>query len=221
MTPAQDPPIALLHDDAELLAADKPAGLASVPERADPAACLRARLEAQVGARLLAVHRLDKPVSGVVVLARTAAAHRELSRQFERRLARKTYLALVLGVLPADEGGSDAPLREFGSGRTAVDPAGRACRTRWRVLRRWREATLLEVTPHTGRRHQIRAHLYAAGHPVAGDLLYGERELQQRWPRLMLHAARLELAHPATGAPLRLQAPPPADFEALLRALPA
>ncbi len=211
--------IPLLHDDGALVAADKPEGLASVPERDDPRACLRVRLEEQLGARLLAVHRLDKPVSGVVVLARTAEAHRALSRQFERHLARKTYLALVHGVVAADEGGSDAPLREFGSGRTAVDPAGRACRTRWRVLLRLPATTLLEVQPHTGRRHQIRAHLYAAGHPVVGDQAYGERARQAAFARLMLHAARLELEHPATGALLVLACPPPESFDAVLRAL--
>ena len=208
----------VLHDDAALLAAAKPEGLATVPERQAPEDCLRARLESQVGARLLSVHRLDKPVSGVVVFARTPEAHRTLSRQFEMHTTRKTYLALVQGVVAADEGGSDAPLREFGSGRTAVDPAGRACRTRWRVLLRLPAATLLEVTPHTGRRHQIRAHLYAAGHPVLGDLLYGDRAAAARWPRLMLHAARLELLHPTDGTPLRLDAPPPESFESVLRA---
>ncbi|MBM3984665.1 MAG: RluA family pseudouridine synthase [Planctomycetes bacterium] len=210
--------IPLLHDDEALVAASKPEGLATVPGRDDPRDCLRVQLEQQLGARLLAVHRLDKPVSGVVVLARTPQALRELSRQFERRLARKTYLALVDGVVATDEGGSDAPLREFGSGRTAVDPAGRACRTRWRVLLRLPAATLLEVVPHTGRRHQIRAHLYAAGHAVLGDLLYGERARQAASPRLMLHAARLELAHPSSGEPLVLSAPPPESFDAVLRA---
>jgi tRNA pseudouridine32 synthase / 23S rRNA pseudouridine746 synthase len=207
----------VLHDDAALLAAAKPEGLATVPERKAPEDCLRARLERQVGARLLSVHRLDKPVSGVVVFARTPEAHRELSRQFEMHTARKSYLALVHGVVAADEGGSDAPLREFGSGRSAVDPAGRACRTRWRVLLRLPAATLLEVQPHTGRRHQIRAHLYAAGHPVVGDPMYGDRAQAAQWPRLMLHAARLELAHPVGGALLRLAAPPPESFDAVLR----
>jgi RluA family pseudouridine synthase len=209
--------LTLLHDDAALVAVAKPEGLATVPERAQPAECVRARLEAQLGARVLAVHRLDKPVSGVVVFARTPEAHRTLSRQFERHEARKTYLALVHGVVTDDDGGSDAPLREFGSGRTAVDPAGRACRTRWRVLLRLPSTTLLAVQPHTGRRHQIRAHLFAAGHAVLGDLLYGERAQQQLWPRLMLHSARLELAHPTDGTPLQLDAPTPESFEAVLR----
>jgi tRNA pseudouridine32 synthase / 23S rRNA pseudouridine746 synthase len=213
--------LTILHDDAALLAVTKPEGLATVPERDAPQDCLRARLQTQLGARVLAVHRLDKPVSGVVVFARTPEAHRALSRQFERHETRKTYLALVLGTVAGDEGGSDAPLREFGSGRTAVDPAGRPCRTRWRVLLRLPSATLLAVEPHTGRRHQIRAHLYAAGHPVAGDLLYGERAEQQRWPRLMLHAARLELTHPSDGRPLQFDAPTPESFESVLRSASA
>ena len=209
--------LTLLHDDTALVAVAKPEGLATVPERNAPAECVRAQLEAQLGARVLAVHRLDKPVSGVVVFARSPESHRALSGQFERHETRKTYLALVHGFVADDEGGSDAPLREFGSGRTAVDPAGRPCRTRWRVLLRLPSATLLAVQPHTGRRHQIRAHLYAAGHPVAGDLLYGERAEQQRWPRLMLHAARLELVHPTDGRPLQLDAPTPESFEAVMR----
>jgi len=211
----------ILHDDAALVAVDKPEGLATVPERMAPQECVRARLEVQLGARLMAVHRLDKPVSGVVLFARTPEAHRALSRQFERHEVRKTYLALVQGVVADDEGGSDAPLREFGSGRTAVDPAGRPCRTRWRVLSRLPAATLLSVEPRTGRRHQIRAHLFAAGHPVLGDLLYGDRAEQSRWPRLMLHAARLELVHPATGEALRLDAAPPESYESVMRAAAA
>ena len=210
--------IEILHDDAALVAAAKPEGLATVPERDAPRECLRALLEEQLGARLLTVHRLDKPVSGVVLLARDPDAHRHLSRQFERHAVRKTYLALVHGVHRDDEGGSDAPLREFGSGRTAVDPAGRPCRTRWRVLARLPAATLLVVVPHHGRRHQIRAHLHAAGHPIVGDPLYGDRQAAAAWPRLMLHAARLELAHPVGGAPVVLQAPPPASFEAVMHA---
>ena len=206
----------VLHDDDALLAASKPEGLATVPERQAPEDCLRARLERQVGARLLSVHRLDKPVSGVVVFARTAEAHRALSRQFETHTARKTYLALVQGVVAADEGGSDAPLREFGSGRSAVDPAGRACRTRWRVLLRLPAATLLEVQPHTGRRHQIRAHLAWLGHPVVGDERYGTAE-HAKDARLGLHAHRLVVPHPADGRTLRLEAAPPRALLALLR----
>lgn len=210
--------IDVLHDDAALLAVAKPEGLATVPERDAPADCLRARLEQMAGARLLTVHRLDKPVSGVIVFARTAEAHRALSGQFERHETSKTYLALVHGVVGPDEGGSDAPLREFGSGRSGVDPAGRPCRTRWRVLLRLPDCTLLEVVPHTGRRHQIRAHLHAAGHPLVGDPQYGDRVEAARWPRLMLHAARLQLRHPVDGATLILQAPAPESFEAVVRA---
>src|SRR4030095_2655767 len=95
----------LLHDDTALIAAAKPEGLATVPERQAPEHCLRARLKRQGGARLLSVHRLDKPVSGVVVFARTPEAHRALSRQFEMHSARKTYLALVQGAMAADDGG--------------------------------------------------------------------------------------------------------------------
>ncbi len=203
----------ILHEDATLLAVDKPTGLATIPER-DPATdCLLARLQ-QAHGRLFIVHRLDKEVSGVVVFARTAAAHRALCLQFEARSVSKTYLALVHGDVADESGRIETPLRSFGSGRTGVDLAnGKPSVTTWRVLQRRPGLTLLALQPLTGRRHQLRAHLFSVGHPIAGDSRYGEASRASGFPRLMLHARSLELDHPGTGTRLQLRAQVPAAFE--------
>jgi RluA family pseudouridine synthase len=169
--------------------------------------------EAASAAKLYVVHRLDKETSGVILFARDAAAHRRLSALFETRQVGKAYLAWVLGSPAADQGSVDAPLREFGSGRVAVDPRGKPSLTRWSVLRRAEGKSLLDVRPETGRRHQIRVHLYSVGHPVMGDDTYGSPRPVGGAPRLMLHAA--ELSFPWDDPrPLLLRAEPPPDFPA-------
>jgi RluA family pseudouridine synthase len=205
------PPLPILLDDGPLLAFDKPCGVSSIPARGEPpGASLLELASAREGGKLFVVHRLDKDTSGVILFARTAAAHRRLSGLFEDRQTEKTYLAWVQGIL-RDAGAVDVRLREFGSGRVAPDPAGKACVTRWRAVRGNGDRTLLEVRPETGRRHQIRAHLHSIGHPVLGDRLYGNPRPVGGAPRLMLHAA--SLAFPWDGPePVRVSAPVPADF---------
>jgi len=112
----------------------------------------------------------------------------------------------------------DRPLREFGSGRVGVDPSGKPSLTRFKVLQTFKGATLIEVEPSTGRRHQIRVHLYALGHPVLGDTRYGDPRPVGGAARLMLHALRLELEFPP-GRPLRIGCEPPEDFRRSLDAL--
>ncbi len=203
-------PILLLTD--EFAAVDKPAGLVAIPERAPTDGCVQTRLAAQLGQRLWVVHRLDREVSGVLVFARNAAAHRRLCLLFEHRAVRKTYTAVAWGELAADTGTVDAPLRLFGSGRMGVAAAGgQAARTDYRVLERRDGFTLLEAYPQTGRRHQLRVHFYHLGHPLVGDPRYGERAAQAQYPRLLLHASRLELPAP-DGTPLTIAAPLPPDF---------
>jgi RluA family pseudouridine synthase len=169
--------------------------------------------------KLFPVHRLDRGASGVIVFAKNAAAHRELNGQFDRREVRKTYVALVDGVPATNRGQINAPIREFGSGRMGVDPKrGKPSSTEWKVAERLEGATLLRVSPLTGRRHQIRVHLYHIGHPILGDLRYGDRALQERFPRLMLHARSLEFSLPA-GERVTVEAPPPPSFETVLARL--
>lgn len=181
----------ILTDNDRWLAADKPAGLATIAE-ADPLIPhLHGLLEKRCKARLWIVHRLDKEVSGVVLFARTAEAHRQLCRLFAERRLEKIYEAIVLGRVDAD-GFIDRPLREFGSGRVAVDPRrGKPSLTRYSIIRRAEAATWLEVRPATGRRHQIRAHLYSIGHPLAGDPRYGSAPGPAGFARLLLHARSL------------------------------
>jgi RluA family pseudouridine synthase len=153
------PSLETLFENEALLAVNKPEGLASIPERDLSIPSVRRVLEQQRAEGVFVVHRLDKEVSGVLLFAKTASAHRELSLAFEQRRVDKRYLAVVHGRIEKDELVIDAPLREYGSGRMGVDPRGKASLSRVTVLERALRYTLVEVRPETGRRHQIRAHL--------------------------------------------------------------
>lgn len=208
-----EPPPILLEDD-HLVVFDKPSGLLSVPgigpEKAD---CLAARASAAVaGARI--VHRLDRDTSGVILMARDADVHRELSRQFHDREVGKTYQAVVVGRVLGEEGVIDAPLRkDFDRPpRHLVDhERGREARTGWRVLERSEdpERTRLEFRPETGRSHQLRVHALTLGHAILGDDLYAPREVVAMSDRLLLHAASLRFTHPVTGERVEVRADVP------------
>lgn len=222
-------PIRLLHEDEAILAAEKPAGLPVVPARGEPPdACLHRLLEVQVGHRLWVVHRIDREASGVVALARTAAAHREACFAFEARRVEKAYTAFVAGRLPETRGRLDIPLHEArrGKARPALphEPGARPAVTEYAVERGWGADGLtvlqVEARPLTGRHHQIRVHLRAAGAPILFDRAYGRSipaapfaEAPAR--RLALHARRLAL--PLAGGTLVVEAPLPADLVALRR----
>ena len=205
----------LLYQDADLLAVAKPEDLATIPERRPTGDSLLERLTRQVGMRLFVVHRLDKEVSGVVLLAKHAAAHRWLNDQFSARQVEKTYLAVVDGSIVPDRGTIDLPLRQFGSGRVGVDQGrGKPSRTGFAVLARCDAFTFLKVSPLTGRRHQIRVHLYAMGHPIVGDRRYGDLEQQSQYARIMLHAHAIAILRP-DGRPIRIEAPAPPSWSGL------
>jgi RluA family pseudouridine synthase len=208
--------ISIIHEDDDVVVVDKPEGLAAIPERMPRGDSLAERLGAERGERLYIVHRIDKATSGLIVFARSAAAHQFLCRQFELREVGKTYLAVVGGVIEPDEGLIDRPLRTFGSGRMGVDAdRGKPCITEFRVVERFAVHTFVEARPKTGRRHQIRVHLYSIGHPVAGDPLYGESDVQRSAPRLMLHSHKLALRLPSRRA-LTLESPLPESFLSVL-----
>ncbi len=218
MTAPDDPtaaPLTVLYRDERLIAIDKPVDMAAIPEHVGDPQCLRSRVEALIGSGVWVVHRLDKDVSGVILFALDADMHRALNRLFARREVVKTYLALVHGHVIGPSGVRRQPLREFGSGRVAVDPVGgKPAVTRYRVLKPFGQAfTLLEVCPETGRRHQIRAHLYDMRHPIVGDRRYGDRQAQSAFPRLMLHARRITFTLP-DASPLEIDAPAPPLFNA-------
>ncbi len=204
--------IAILYQDTDCVAVMKPVGVAATPEGAEDHACLSALLAQQLGQRVFPVHRLDKDVSGVILYALTAAAHRFLNTAFEHRQVHKTYLAVVHGAVSADHGLICRPLREFGSGRMGVDDAkGKPSETRYEVLKRSPSFSLVRLHPLTGRRHQLRVHLYSIGHPIAGDDRYGAPSLRQGHPRLMLTATGISL-HVPNGNRLNLSEHLPQDF---------
>ena len=208
--PPPDAPV-ILHLDDDILVADKPSGLLSVPGRGgDRADCLIARLKA-LHPEVRLVHRLDLDTSGVIVFALTPQAQAHLGRQFEDRKTQKRYIALVAGHPTEPKGRVDLPLIVDWPNRPRqmVDPVnGRAAQTDWRVLRAEGGNTRMALKPLTGRSHQLRVHMLALGHPILGDPLYATGAARD-YPRLMLHAEELRLRHPTTGAAMTFRAPVP------------
>jgi 23S rRNA pseudouridine955/2504/2580 synthase len=228
----------VLFEDDQLLAVDKPSGLAAHPGTGITGATLveEARAYLKVPADLppgefrpSPAHRLDRDTSGIVLVAKTRKAMVGLTEIFTSgESTRKTYLALAKGKLPRAEGVIDLPLSEHeqtSKSRAARGVNFQEALTRYRIVSSMKEATLLSLQIETGRTHQIRRHLEAVGHPVAGDRRYGDfpfnRLAKTRWGlrRMFLHAWKLELPHPVTGERLRLEAPLPAELEAVLSRL--
>jgi 23S rRNA pseudouridine1911/1915/1917 synthase len=212
---AAPPPLRIVHEDAAILVIDKPPGLLTIAtehERERTAyRLLRDWIAARHGAlaRLFVVHRLDRETSGLIVFAKSAAAKHALQAQFAARAVERVYVALVDGTVGRPEGTMRSRLAEDRALR--VRPvkganAGREAITRFRVLERRPDATLLELRLVTGRRGQIRAQLAAAGHPIAGDRAYGSR--RDPLGRIALHATRLAFTHP-DGGRASFESPPP------------
>ncbi|MCA9272257.1 MAG: bifunctional tRNA pseudouridine(32) synthase/ribosomal large subunit pseudouridine synthase RluA [Phycisphaerales bacterium] len=206
--PASDPlELRLVHVDQRFVVVDKPAGLLSVPGRGpDKADCVIARvLELFPEATgPMVVHRLDMDTSGLLVVALDAGAQRDLSVQFQDRLTRKAYVALVDGIIERDTGYVDLPLRVDWPNRpiqiVCMDE-GKPAQTEYRVLARETERTRLELIPVTGRTHQLRVHCadpQGLGAPILGDRLYAHGPARDDHPRLMLHAARLSIRPPGS-----------------------
>ena len=203
--------IDVVHADDALLVLCKPSGLPAVPGRgAALQDCLARRVQRRF-ADALVVHRLDMATSGLMLMARGASAQRALGIAFARREVEKRYLAIVAGHLAAPGAGGwgeiDLPLAADWPRRPRqqVDfERGKASLTRYRVLAHDDGAatTCVELQPMTGRTHQLRVHLMAIGHPIVGDTLYAPPAVQAMAQHLALHASRLELAHPASGARL-------------------
>ena len=202
----------VLAVDAALIIVCKPAGLLSVPGRLpENKDCLITRLQLDF-ADALTVHRLDQVTSGLMVFARSKAAQAHLSAQFALRQVHKRYTAWVEGCVLEDSGSIDLPLicDWPNRPRQKVDfELGKPALTHWRVLQRNSEGaaarTLLELTPVTGRSHQLRLHLATIGHPIVGDDFYGAQPAE----RVCLHASELGLVHPETGAALQWQSAAP------------
>lgn len=223
----------ILHEDLDLLAINKPAGLIMHPlknswlekpeavlwEKEPSVAGVFYRLRPSVAqsgmSRLGLVHRLDRQTSGVLLLAKNKEAQKNLLRQFRERTIEKKYHAITRGKPQKEILRVVAPIGHAGMSRNFVaTPFGRAAETGFKVLKSTPHAALIEARPLTGRTHQIRAHLAFAGYPVAGDFLFDKGNLPPVPPRLMLHAFQISFLHPRSGKKLTLRAPSPKDFNA-------
>ncbi|MFQ5528851.1 MAG: RluA family pseudouridine synthase [Gemmatimonadota bacterium] len=230
---AEDIPVRIVYEDDHLVVVDKPAGLVVHPAPGHPTGTLVNALLARVGTlsatglphRPGIVHRLDRDTSGLLVVARTEAAHRTLAAALSRREVGRRYLAAAWGRYEPESATIDRPIARHPKDRKrmAVVAGGRTAITRVRRLERWAAADLLAVRLETGRTHQIRVHLSDTGHPLVGDPIYGagwERgiagaggfwaaEFARRAGGLFLHAARLSFVHPSSGEMLTFTSPLP------------
>ena len=213
---AEEIPLAVIFEDADLLVVNKPPGMTVHPSPGHRTATLVNAILAHchdlsgIGGVLRPgiVHRLDRDTSGIIVVAKNDAAHNALARQLKERSVEKTYIALVEGTPRPPEGAIEAPIARDPRNRQrmAVIDGGRDAATAYRVIERFRGMSLLEARPKTGRTHQIRVHLAAIGHPIVGDRVYGKPS--PLVDRQFLHASRIAFTHPHSGERL--------EFEALL-----
>ena len=240
----QDIPLAILYEDDDLLVLDKPAGLVVHPGAGNPDGTLMNALlfhcpDLRLLPRAGIVHRIDKDTSGLLVVAKTLPAHTALTSQLADKTVYREYEAIVCGVMTGG-GTVDAPIDRHPSDRTRMavvnrrddeDERGRDAVSHYRVIARFRGHTHVRVQLETGRTHQIRVHMAHIGHPLVGDPVYGGRprlpkggspemiRAIQQFPRQALHARRLGLVHPATGADMSWESPLPTDMAELLRVL--
>ncbi|MDB4950558.1 MAG: hypothetical protein JWM27_3207 [Gemmatimonadetes bacterium] len=221
----EEMPLSIVHEDADVLVLDKPPHVFVHPTSPEQRGTLAHGIahhwkQMRLHAKVRPVHRLDRDTSGLLLVAKTAFAHQHLDRQLRERTLRRTYLAFVRGGVEGDEGTVDAPIGRHRANPNlrSVRPDGEPALTRWHVLERWADATLLEVELETGRTHQIRVHMAHLGHPVLGDRQYAPRD---RSParRQALHASRISFAHPTTGERMELEVPLPQDMATLRASL--
>jgi tRNA pseudouridine32 synthase / 23S rRNA pseudouridine746 synthase len=209
-SPPQDP-LVVLHEDAEVLLVDKPAGLLSVPGKGPHLAdCLIARVQAVFPDALL-VHRLDRDTSGVMIFALTPYAQRHLGLQFEKRMTRKTYVARVWGVPEEKTGTIDLPLIVDWPNRPrqmVCHDTGKSAQTDWRLLKNEGETSRVRLSPKTGRSHQLRVHMLSMGHPILGDPFYATGAALD-FPRMMLHSEELRFNHPQGGHSTKIRSKAP------------
>ncbi len=232
---AEDLPVRILYEDADVIAVDKPAGMVvhagagRLSGTLVNALLFRYGSLSQAGGELRpgVVHRLDRQTSGVLLVARNDRAHRRLAEQFAGREVEKVYLALVHGEMKAEQGRVVKPIARDPARRIRMSARlgqGREAITEYRVLQRFRGFTFLEVRIKTGRTHQIRVHLSSIGHPVVGDRLYGAPAKIDGRPapeRHFLHAHRIRFLQPSSGTPVTVESPLPPEIEEWLKRLAA
>ena len=200
-------PVDVLFEDESLVFVNKPPGIVVQQRMHEPDEAFLHDLVEKIAGPVYLMQRLDRGTSGVMFFSKRSDLNVRLTRQFERKRIRKQYLAICEGEL-AERQTIDAPLARIGAIKFGVRDEGKRSITHIDPIEAVRSGSLVAVHLETGRTHQIRVHLSAIGHPLAGDWLYGERSAV----RPMLHAAVLELTHPLTNQPLRVEAPVPEDF---------
>ncbi|HEY4695017.1 MAG TPA: RluA family pseudouridine synthase [Candidatus Nanoarchaeia archaeon] len=219
---AQNIPLKIVYEDSDILVIDKPAGLVVHPTLDHPTGTLVNALLGHLKERKKEdlrpgiVHRLDKDTSGLLVVGKTLSATENLKKQFKARTVTKKYIALASGEVEKETGLIDKKIARHPKFRSkfVAGGQGREAQTEYKVLRRFKSMTLLELKPLTGRTHQLRVHLTSIGYPIVGDKLYGGRALLDRQ---FLHASFLAFTHPATFVKLEFESKLPEDLATFLK----
>ena len=227
---AQNIPIDIIYEDDDIIVVNKPKGMVVHPANGNPDGTLVNAIMAickdslsGIGGEIRPgiVHRLDKDTSGLLIVAKNDKAHVNMSEQIKNHEVKKTYIALVRGVVKENEATIDMPIGRSTSDRKkmAVIKTGRNAVTHIKVLKRYNKYTLLQVNIETGRTHQIRVHLSHIGYPIVGDYTYSNGKNEFGVVGQCLHAKCLEFKHPITGAEMKLEAPLPKYFEEIIQKL--
>lgn len=227
---AQDIPVEVVYEDKDIIVVNKPKGMVVHPANGNPDGTLVNAILAMckdslsgIGGEIRPgiVHRLDKDTSGLLIIAKNDEAHVKMSKQIQDRLVTKKYIALVKGVVKDDEATIDMPIARSKVDRKkmAVDKDGKQAVTHFKVIKRYKRYTLLEIKIDTGRTHQIRVHMAKIGYPVVGDMVYSNGKNEFGVEGQMLHAKSLEFSHPITGKKMHLEASLPEYFTKVLEEL--
>ena len=226
----QEMPLDIIYEDEDMLVINKEKGIVVHPGNGNPDGTLANAVMAKckgslsgIGGKIRPgiVHRIDKDTSGLIIVAKNDTAHLNLSKQIQDRKVKKTYIALVRGVIKENEATINMPIGRSSKDRKkmAVTKDGKEAITHFKVLKRYNGFTLLEVKIETGRTHQIRVHLSEIGYPIVGDEVYSNGKNPFGVKGQMLHAEKLELKHPRTGKDLTFEAPVPKYFENIINQL--
>ena len=227
---AQNIPIELLYEDDDIIVINKPKGMVVHPGNGNPDGTLVNAIMNLCGDSLSGIggeirpgiiHRLDKDTSGVLVVAKNDKAHIDISNQIKNRETKKYYIALVRGTIKENEATINMPIGRSKKDRKkmAVTKEGREAITHFKVLKRYKNYTLLEVKIETGRTHQIRVHMAEIGHPIVGDFVYSNGKNEFNVQGQMLHSKQIEFKHPRTGKVMKIEAPLPEYFENIINEL--
>ena len=227
---AQDIPIEIIYEDNDIIVVNKPKGMVVHPANGNPDGTLVNAIMAKcknslsgIGGEIRPgiVHRIDKDTSGLLIIAKNDTAHVNMSEQIKNHEVKKTYIALVRGIIKENEATIDMPIGRSTSDRKkmAVNRNGKNAVTHIKVLKRYDQYTLVEVNIETGRTHQIRVHLSHIGYPIIGDYTYSNGKNEFGVEGQCLHAKSLEFKHPITGKEMKLEAPLPQYFQGILNTL--